>query len=103
MLCQECNQQKATVLLPRLSTVSRQTCISVKMCPCKRGDLDFSFEPKFTLKNFFASFLSEPWMAKKDKEAVHPAKVQCSNCALTFAQFSQIGRFGCSNCYLSSG
>ncbi|NLI69988.1 MAG: hypothetical protein GX364_03850 [Firmicutes bacterium] len=103
MLCQECNQQKATVFITRIVNGLRTDLHLCERCARAKGDLDFSFEPKFTLKNFFASFLSEPWAAKKDKEAVHPAKVQCSNCALTFAQFSQIGRFGCSSCYHSFG
>lgn len=103
MLCQECNQHKATVYITKIINGLKNELHLCEKCAREKGDLDFSFEPKFSLQNFFASFLSEPWIAKKDKEMVHPAKVQCSNCALTFAQFSQIGRFGCSQCYVSFG
>lgn len=101
MLCQECQQNEANIFVTKVVNGFKTELYLCEQCARQKGDLDFTFEPKFSLHNFFASFLSEPWSSRK--EAAHPAKIQCSNCALTFAQFSQIGRLGCSSCYYSFG
>jgi len=103
MLCQECNQNKATVYVSKIVNGIKTEVQLCEKCAKEKGDIDLSFEPQFSLQNFFASFLGEPWAPQKDKETIHPAKVQCGTCGLTFAQFSQIGRFGCSDCYHSFG
>jgi len=102
MLCQECKEQKANVYVTRIVNGIKTEIHLCEKCAREKGDLEFAFEPKFSLQNFFASFLSEPWAAPQ-KKTVSPSKVQCPNCGLTFAQFSQIGRFGCCNCYTAMG
>jgi len=97
MLCQECKEQKANVYITKIVNGIKTEVHLCDKCAREKGDLEFTFEPKFSLQNFFASFLSEPWTAPQ--KPLSPSKVQCSNCGLTFAQFSQIGRFGCSHCY----
>ncbi len=103
MLCQECNQNKASVHLTKIVNGIKTEVQLCEKCALKKGDLDFSFEPKFSLQNFLAGFLNEAWVSKQGREKINPARIQCPRCALTFAQFSQIGRFGCSNCYLAFG
>ncbi len=103
MLCQECNQHKAALYVTRIINGVKTEMHLCEKCAREKGDLDFSLEPNFSLQNFFASFLNESLASPKNKEKVHPAKIQCPVCGLTFAQFSQIGRFGCADCYHSFG
>ncbi len=104
-MCQECREEKANVFFTKIVNGVKTEVHLCEKCAREKGDLEFTFEPKFSLQNFFASFLSEPlseiWSAPQREQ--HPSKVQCSNCSLTFTQFSQIGRFGCSSCYSSFG
>ncbi len=101
MMCEECGERKSNIHITKVVNGHKTEIDLCDKCARDKEDLDFSFEPKLALQNFFASFLGEPWVSRK--EAVHPAKIQCPTCALTFAQFSQIGRFGCSNCYQAFG
>ena len=103
MLCQECNQNKASVHYTKLINGMKTEVQLCEKCAVKKGESDFSFEPKFSLQNFLTGFLNEAWASKQGREKINPARVQCPRCAMTFAQFSQIGRFGCSNCYLAFG
>ncbi len=72
-------------------------------CALEKGEIDFPFEGKFPLHQFFSGFMglvpSGPGTAKK---AVSSG-LQCNGCGLTHAQFGQIGRFGCSRCYEAFG
>ena len=52
---------------------------------------------QFSLHNLFGTLLNENM--RGSREALRAAKLQCPDCGLTFAQFSQIGRLGCSSCY----
>ena len=70
-------------------------------CAHKLEELDFSFEPQFSLQNLFGGLLNDNLFSTR--EAMATAKLQCPNCALTFAQFSQIGRLGCSACFITFG
>ncbi len=101
MLCQECKENKANVFLTKIVNGVKTEVQLCEKCAREKGELEFNFEPKFSLQNFFAGFLNEPWSTPQRQQ--HPSKVQCDNCSLTFTQFSQIGRFGCSRCYSSFG
>ena len=92
--------------------------------------LDFSMEePNFSIQKFLAGLLGSAAMSASDAASTpagngtgtQPAGGQstgaaasdeageealaavphCSNCGMTYSQFGQIGRFGCSQCYRS--
>ncbi len=103
MFCQECNQREAVVYLTKIVNGVKTEMHLCEVCANEKGDPDFSFEPKSSLQNFLASFLNESGFAPAEKKSTSSAKLQCSSCGLTFAQFRQISRFGCSDCYQSFG
>ncbi len=103
MLCHECNQREAVVYLTKIVNGQKTEMNLCEVCANEKGDMDFSFKPKSSLQNFLASFLNESGYAPVEKKATSPTKLQCSTCGLTFAQFRQVGRFGCSDCYHSFG
>lgn len=102
MLCQECGDKKATIYVTKIINGVKTELHLCEKCAQEKGDMEFSFEPKFSLQNFVAGFLGETGVAPQ-KKPLQPTKVQCPQCGLTFAQFRQIGRFGCSNCYSAMG
>ena len=101
MLCQECGQEEANVYITRIVNGKKNELHLCEHCAREKDELDFSFEPKFTLHNLFGSLLNET--ARGSRETLKVSKTQCPSCALTFAQFSQIGRLGCSDCFSSFG
>ena len=97
MICQECQQESATVHITKIINGSKTELHLCRRCAQAHDELDFSFEPQFSLHNLLGSLLGESM--RGSREALGKAKVQCPSCDLTFAQFSQIGRLGCSDCF----
>jgi protein arginine kinase activator len=92
-------------------------------------NLDFSMEPNFSIQKFLAGLLGSAAVSASGAESTpagsgagstpasghspgdsDPDEVVeealaavplCSNCGMTYSQFGQIGRFGCSQCYQS--
>lgn len=97
MLCQECQENQANVFITKLINGKKQELHLCERCARKKEELDFSFEPQFSLQNLFSSLLHDGIFGSR--ETVSTAKLQCPGCALTLAQFRQIGRLGCSHCF----
>lgn len=102
MLCQECKKNQAVVHLTKIVNDVKIEIDLCQECANKKGEFELAFEPNFSLHHLFAGLL--------DLEGVEttvdlPAgtKIQCEGCGLTYAQFSQIGRLGCSQCYEQFG
>ena len=97
MVCQECGQETATVHITKIINGRKTELHLCRRCAQAHDELDISFEPKLSLHNLLGSLLGESM--RGSREALRNAKVQCASCGLTFAQFSQIGRLGCSECF----
>ncbi|OPL11738.1 MAG: hypothetical protein AVO34_08240 [Firmicutes bacterium ML8_F2] len=97
MLCQECQQNEATIHIVKNINGKQTELHLCEQCAIKKEELDFSFEPQFSLHQFFAGILEQGLQNSRHEQDV--ANLQCPSCGLTFAQFSQVGRLGCSECY----
>ena len=97
MVCQECGQETATVHITKIVNGRKSELHLCRNCAQAHDELDFSFEPKLSLHNLLGSLLGES--VRGSREELRQAKLQCPSCALTFTQFSQIGRLGCSDCF----
>ncbi|HED24921.1 MAG TPA: hypothetical protein ENN91_07330, partial [Firmicutes bacterium] len=97
MLCQECRQNEATIHIMRNINGKQTELHLCEQCAMKKEELDFSFEPQFSLHQFFAGILEQG--LQNNRHDLNVANLQCPSCGLTFAQFSQVGRLGCSECY----
>jgi protein arginine kinase activator len=97
MLCQECRRNEANIHIVKNIAGKQSELNLCEQCARKKEELDFSFEPQFSLHKLFASMLEQSLQGSR-KQAGDP-NLQCSSCGLSFAQFSQIGRLGCSECF----
>ena len=102
MFCQECNKVPATVHLTKIVNDKKTETHLCQQCASEKGELEFAFEPKFPIHHFFAGLLDFDGF-ETPVGIPGKTKIQCNNCGLTYAQFSQIGRLGCSDCYESFG
>lgn len=101
MMCQECGQEESNVFITKTNNGKKMEIHLCERCAREKEELDFSFEPQFTLHNLFGGLLHEN--SRGSRESLRAVKAQCPSCALTFAQFSQIGRLGCSDCFVAFG
>ncbi|MDW7740559.1 MAG: UvrB/UvrC motif-containing protein [Bacillota bacterium] len=97
MLCQECRKNEATIHIIKSSDGKQTELFLCEHCAHDRDELDFSYEPKFSLHQLFAGLLNQNLF--NNREASSFPGLQCPSCGLTFAQFSQVGRLGCSECF----
>lgn len=97
MICQECRRNEANIHIVK-HIHGKQTELNLcEECARKKDELDFTFEPQFSLHKLFSSMLNQS--LRDAREAKDVANIQCSSCGLTFAQFSQVGRLGCGDCF----
>lgn len=96
MLCQECRQNEATIHIVKNVNGKQSELNLCESCARKKDELDFSFEPQFSLHKLFSSMLNQGLYGKREEMLTDDKK--CPSCSLTFAQFGQVGRLGCSDC-----
>ncbi|MGD0622699.1 MAG: UvrB/UvrC motif-containing protein [Thermacetogeniaceae bacterium] len=120
MNCQECKQRPATVHLTKIFNNQKTELHLCEECAKHHDEIPFNFgfsmEPNFSIQKFLAGLLGSavapagggdgsggPGATDTGEEAEEAlaAVPHCSNCGMTYSQFRQIGRFGCSQCYLS--
>ncbi len=97
MLCQECQRNEATIHIVKQFNGKQVEMNYCEECARKKDELDFTFESQFSLHKLFASMLNQGLIDNRETQAA--AGRQCPACGLTFAQFSQVGRLGCSECF----
>jgi protein arginine kinase activator len=100
MFCQNCKKRPATVHMTRIVNNVKSELHLCSECAKQHQGITFSlnFEPGFSINKFLGGLLDNA--SFKMAPAQNP---ECPNCRLTFDRFSQIGKFGCSNCYRSFG
>ncbi|NLZ94097.1 MAG: hypothetical protein GX922_08855 [Firmicutes bacterium] len=99
MLCQECQKRVATVHLTQIINGEHREQHLCEQCAKDKGDFNFNHNP-FSLQSLLTGLMN---MESQPLMGFSTNKVQCDNCGLTYAQFGQIGRFGCSECYKAFG
>ena len=104
MLCQECQKKLATVHLTKIinnNKIEKHLC---ETCAREMEKMNLAFEPAFSFHHLLTGLLgTESGVRKSEDGGPSQGQVQCGNCKLTYPQFCQIGRFGCSQCYDAFG
>ncbi|MCR3921052.1 MAG: UvrB/UvrC motif-containing protein, partial [Firmicutes bacterium] len=98
MLCQECKKINATVHLTQIVNGEQQVLHLCEQCAREKGEFSFD-HPPFSLQSLLTGLMNMDAHSAGKVMEFTTNKVHCENCGLTYAQFGQIGRFGCSECY----
>ncbi len=98
MLCQECRQSEANIHIVKNVNGKQSEINLCESCARKKDELDFTFEPQFSLHKLFSSMLNQSLYGSGNREEKLAAEKKCPSCSLTFAQFGQVGRLGCGEC-----
>lgn len=126
MLCQSCRKNQATVKVTTVINGQKTETHLCEECARKTGELNF-MEPGLTIQQLLANLLAQqiggevtvgdepvkapaaPTGAEAGTPGGGPGAAwtpvtkqepkRCPTCGMTFNQFRQIGRLGCSDCY----
>lgn len=99
--CQECKQRPASLFFQQIVDGEKRQVHVCEVCALEKGyttsaDETYSLQDLLTgLFNFDTSQLG----SQPIQQTQQTKKIQCPKCDMTFAEFQQIGKFGCALCY----
>lgn len=105
MKCQKCNKNEATTHYTQIINGNKTECFLCSECAAENGVLNnFSMslgglDSFDDFDNFFSGFLSNPYT--KSAGIKNAADDACDFCHMTFNEFLNGGKLGCSKCYES--
>ena len=100
MLCQICKKREAELLLYRMMNGKK-----IEFHICKECAALFTHQissltlPQFNLNDLLIGLLSALDFYENEEAIFANKKLMCSQCHLTYEEFRQTGRLGCSQCY----
>lgn len=99
MLCDRCHQREASVFLTKVVNGEKSQYHLCEVCAKEQGELFSQAAQGFNFNNLLSGLLnmeSSPGFTAPSTTAV-----RCDTCGMTYQQFTQLGRFGCPDCYHS--
>lgn len=97
MICERCKQRPATVHFTKILNGEKFEQHLCEECSKEVPHFAFAGDPGFSLNKFLANLLScEHNLSGMD---LGTQTERCENCGLTYSQFAQGGKLGCSQCY----
>jgi protein arginine kinase activator len=98
MLCQECHNAPASVHVKKRQGDEE---VQIHLCPAcakKMGWHNPLEDIKFPLAQFISSMMHDMTLGAAQKPAPGEG-ARCTECGLSFQEFSRTGRLGCGHCY----
>lgn len=95
MLCENCNQNEATI---HYTEVINGVKTERHLCGKCMQELDHSMEGEFPFSKLIKGILSSH-LVQGSKESNPMLHLSCDKCGMTYQDFTKIGKFGCAECY----
>lgn len=98
MLCDECQKEPACVHITKVINQQKIEKHLCEQCAQKAGEImskGIIFGSKFSIHDF----LKEMFDYTLTENACPTLEPVCSDCGLSYSEFCQSGKFGCSGCY----
>jgi protein arginine kinase activator len=95
MLCDICQKRPATLHFTEIINDQINEIHLCEECAKEKGVDEIPIKPSFSLADLFAGLLETEKPFALDKEVV----LKCKNCGLTYGDFKERGKLGCSQCY----
>ncbi|CCQ93789.1 conserved hypothetical protein [[Clostridium] ultunense Esp] len=96
MICQQCGVRPATFHFTKIVNGQKTEMHLCEICARERGEMMPGNPDAFSIHNLLSGLLS---YNQPHASQVTSRPLQCPTCGLTYQQFTQSGRFGCSGCY----
>lgn len=94
MKCQECGQKPATVHFTKIVQGDKSEIHLCESCAKEKGEWMNKTSAGFSINSLLSGLLNF-----ESPVGTVAAPPRCTTCGLTYTQFSQVGRFGCADCY----
>lgn len=99
MKCQNCGENDANFKYTEIVNGVKKELNLCEDCARKMGVADINFNIPISFSSFFGDFLNEYDNTGFMPMLATPTKLQCDECKMTYDEFMNTGRFGCSHCY----
>ncbi len=100
MLCQVCKKNEATINFTKIVGGQKTEIHLCKDCaPFFSDKLSIFPIPHFDINDLLTGLLNAIDLYRKEEGINVGKEVKCSNCLLTYEEFKQSGKLGCSVCY----
>ncbi|WP_196592701.1 UvrB/UvrC motif-containing protein [Pectinatus sottacetonis] len=105
MLCDNCKKNEACIHITQINGNKKIDHYLCEECAARYGDFIMQEEsenqPEFFSINDFLSgiFHNTPPAAENEQETADNEEYACPACGMTYADFAQTGKIGCSVCY----
>lgn len=100
MLCENCNENEATVHYTEIINGVKNEHHLCGDCAAKLGLTDYMSVPssEFSFVKLLTGLLASSGLIGEevDNPMLH---VKCPQCGMNFQEFTQVGKFGCAECY----
>lgn len=94
MLCDDCKKRPACVHITKITNNQKMDKYLCEQCARESGELVFSTDHTFSVHDFLKGMFSNSLA-----ETAQPQDKACTNCGMTYRDFSRTGKIGCSACY----
>jgi protein arginine kinase activator len=102
MECQECHNRPATVHLTQVINGNKTELHLCDHCAKELGYMDYD-KQNLTfhqlLSGLFNFDTSHSMYGSTQKDQTNLESFICKTCGMTYQQFTQVGKFGCADCY----
>ena len=100
MLCQICKKKEATIVITKVTEEQKTEFHLCKDCAATFSDKFPIFPlPQFNINDLLTGLLKAIDLYSKKEGIVSIKEMECRNCHLTYEEFTQSGKLGCSVCY----
>lgn len=99
MLCENCGKREANVMYTQIINGDKKEMHLCEECSEKLGIGNMDFKMPISFSSFLGDFLDEFENDTLLPELNPIKQLTCDSCGMTFEDFMNTGKFGCSNCY----
>lgn len=99
LLCEKCKERPATVHFTKIVSGEKSEFHLCEQCAQEKGDFFAKAAQAFNFNQLLSGLLQ---MESSPGLPAHGGPgTRCASCGLSYTQFTQMGRFGCPDCYES--
>ena len=99
MLCENCGRNEANVRYTQIINGDKKEMHLCEECSEKLGIGNMDFKMPISFSSFLGDFFNEFERDSLLPEFEPIRALKCDNCGMSFEDFMDTGRFGCSDCY----
>ncbi|WP_274654105.1 UvrB/UvrC motif-containing protein [Paenibacillus humicola] len=103
MICQECEKRPATLHFTKIVNGEKTEFHICESCAREKGEGLPGTANGFSIHSLLSGLLDFEPGGTAGAGSAKQQTLRCDACGLTYAQFSKMGRFGCSQCYAKFG